>query len=95
MRKSILALVLGGALGMPAMGQAQGESPHSFSPNVGLYSNYLFRAISQTAGDPALQGGFDYAHSSGIYLGTWASNVSWPRDFGADTRLAPTARATT
>jgi hypothetical protein len=25
---------------------------------------------------PALQGGLDYTHSSGIYLGTWASNVS-------------------
>ena len=25
---------------------------------------------------PAIQGGFDYAHASGFYLGTWASNVS-------------------
>ena len=66
MRKSILALVLGGTLAVPAIAQAQGESPHSFSANVGLTSNYIFRGISQTGGKPALQGGFDYAHSSGI-----------------------------
>jgi len=29
---------------------------------------------------PAVQGGFDYAHSSGLYVGTWASNVSWLSD---------------
>jgi uncharacterized protein (TIGR02001 family) len=50
--------------------------------NVGLFSQYIFRGISQTAGKPAVQGGFDYAHSSGFYLGTWASNVSWLEDFG-------------
>ena len=37
----------------------------------------MFRGISQTAGKPAVQGGFDVGHSSGFYLGTWASNVSW------------------
>ena len=29
-----------------------------------------------------MQGGFDFAHSSGFYLGTWASNVSWLKDAG-------------
>ncbi len=47
---------------------------------------YIFRGISQTAGKPAVQGGFDYTHSSGFYLGTWASNVSWLEDFGAYSR---------
>ena len=39
-------------------------------------SDYRFRGISQTFKQPALQGGFDYAHSSGFYLGNWNSNVS-------------------
>lgn len=52
------------------------DSPHSFSGNLGLYSDYVFRGVSQTAREPAIQGGFDYAHASGVYLGTWASNVS-------------------
>ena len=33
-----------------------------------------------------MQGGFDYAHSSGLYLGTWGSSISWLQDFGAYTR---------
>jgi len=55
---------------------------NTLTANVGLFSQYIFRGISQTAGKPALQGGFDYAHSSGFYLGTWASNISWLEDFG-------------
>ena len=50
--------------------------------NIGLFSQYIFRGIAQTAGKPAVQGGFDYAHSSGFYLGTWGSNISWLEDFG-------------
>jgi uncharacterized protein (TIGR02001 family) len=41
-------------------------------------SDYDFRGITQTAGDPALQASVDYAHPSGWYIGGWASNV----DFG-------------
>src|ERR1043166_8444938 len=62
---------------------AEPASPHTFTGNVGLFSQYIFRGLTQTDGDPALQGGFDYSHSSGFYLGTWASNISWLRDFGA------------
>lgn len=50
-----------------------GDSP--FSANVGLFSDYAFRGISQTTENPAIQGGFDYAHDSGFYAGVWASNV--------------------
>jgi uncharacterized protein (TIGR02001 family) len=41
--------------------------------------------LTQTNEEPALQGGFDYAHSGGFYAGTWGSNISWLRDFGAYT----------
>ena len=30
---------------------------------------------SATNRKPAIQGGFDYAHSAGFYLGNWNSNV--------------------
>ena len=59
---------------------------HTFTANIGLFSEYIFRGIAQTAGKPAVQGGFDYAHSSGFYAGTWASNISWLEDFGAYNR---------
>ena len=50
--------------------------PHSFTANLGLFSEYRFRGIDQTFGRPALQGGFDYSHASGLYAGNWNSNVS-------------------
>ena len=44
--------------------------------NFGITSDYRFRGISQNNLDPAFQGGFDVTHSSGLYIGTWGSNVS-------------------
>lgn len=46
--------------------------------NIGATSNYLWRGVTQTADSTAVQGGVDYSHESGFYLGTWGSNV----DFG-------------
>ena len=54
------------------------DSPHEFSANVALSTDYMYRGGSQTNEQPAISGGFDYAHSSGLYAGLWASNV----DFG-------------
>ena len=55
-----------------------GDGP--FTANVGLVSDYAYRGSSQTDERPALQGGFDYAHDSGLYAGVWGSNVSWLSD---------------
>jgi uncharacterized protein (TIGR02001 family) len=84
MKKLVHALVLTGLVGASTAVMAAEESPHKLSANVGLYSNYVFRGISQTGGDPAIQGGLDYTHSSGFYLGTWASNVGWIEDYSYD-----------
>lgn len=81
MKKLVNVLVLTGLVGMPALATAADESPHSLSANVSLTSNYVFRGISQTGGDAAIQGGVDYTHSSGFYLGTWGSNVGWLKDY--------------
>jgi uncharacterized protein (TIGR02001 family) len=51
--------VMAAMVSLPALAE---DSPHSFTANVGLTSDYLFRGISQTGHDPAIQGGFDYAH---------------------------------
>lgn len=50
--------------------------------NVGVVSDYRYRGISQTANGPALQGGADYAHSSGFYAGAWASTIEWIKEAG-------------
>ncbi len=46
-----------------------------------ITTDYRFRGISQTFGGsnfwaPAIQGGVDYSHASGFYIGNWNSNVS-------------------
>jgi uncharacterized protein (TIGR02001 family) len=81
MKKLAYALILSGLVGAPTVAMAAEESPHKLAANVTLTSDYLFRGISQTGGDAAIQGGFDYTHTSGFYLGTWASNVGWIEDF--------------
>ncbi len=67
MKKLLFALLV--AAGVPAA-QAQ------VTGNLGLTSDYRFRGISQTQNAPAVQGGIDYAHSSGLYIGNWNSSVS-------------------
>ena len=74
MRKSILSAAVAAALLVPGFAAAQAASP--ITGNMSLVSDYRFRGLTQTFEEPALQGGFDYAHSSGIYLGNWNSAIS-------------------
>lgn len=69
------------------------KSDHTFTGNLNLASQYVFRGLSQTDGKPALQGGFDYSHANGLYLGTWLSNISWYTDQNAGVASAPVALA--
>ena len=51
---------------------------------MGVVTDYRYRGISQSRLKPALQGGVDFAHKSGFYLGTWASTIKWIKDAGGD-----------
>ncbi len=88
LKKTAIAGLVAAALGS-GLAQAQAPaapaSPHTLTGNVGLFSQYVFRGLTQTNGDPAIQSGFDYSHSSGFYAGTWLSNVSWLTDSTAAT----------
>jgi uncharacterized protein (TIGR02001 family) len=55
------------------------QGPWSLSANIGVVSNYMWRGMTQTDDQAAIQGGLDANHASGFYAGTWVSNV----DFGA------------
>ena len=55
-----------------------------FSANIGATSNYVWRGVTQTDDSAAVSGGLDYAHESGFYLGTWASNVDFDDDSTAE-----------
>ena len=48
--------------------------------NASVTSNYIWRGLTQTTNDAAVQGGIDYAHESGFYAGTWVSNVNYGAD---------------
>lgn len=77
------ALALSGA----AFAQDKAPEPeYTLSYNVAAVTDYRFRGISQTSQKPAIQGGIDFAHKSGIYLGTFVSNVKWVKDFNGATK---------
>lgn len=76
MKKMILAAAIFAAFASSAFAQQAAASDHTFTGNLTLASDYRFRGISQTFNRPTIQGGFDYAHSSGFYVGNWNSNVS-------------------
>lgn len=77
MRKTFVAAVIGIASSTPlaAFAQAKPEPEFTFTGNAGLFSDYRFRGFTQTDYKPAFQGGFDFSHKSGFYLGNWNSNV--------------------
>ncbi len=80
----IFVFAMFGVLALPVFAAETAESNSSpVTYNVGIASDYIFRGITQTTHSPAIQGGVDYEHSSGLYLGTWASNVRRIKDFGA------------
>jgi uncharacterized protein (TIGR02001 family) len=85
MRKTVIAASLAtAAFAVPSLAAAQAAapaaaapaSPHTLTGNVGVFTSYRFRGIDQTFGKPAIQGGIDYSHSSGFYVGNWNSNVN-------------------
>jgi hypothetical protein len=65
------------AASLVSMSTAMAQDPWSFSANIGAVSNYMWRGVTQTGDQAAIQGGLDVSHESGFYAGTWASNIDW------------------
>jgi uncharacterized protein (TIGR02001 family) len=65
--------LLGGLLLLASSGAYAAE----LSGNVTLTSDYVYRGISQTNEEAAIQGGFDVEGDSGLYVGVWASNIAF------------------
>ena len=83
LKNKLLVAALVSAFSASAMADDAPAAPASpFSTNVSLTNNYLYRGISQSGANPAIQGGFDYAGASGLYIGTWGSSISWLGDAG-------------
>jgi uncharacterized protein (TIGR02001 family) len=78
LNKTILAVALATVTASAFADDAPAPAPSdfAFSGNLTFATDYRVRGISQTFKEPAVQGEFDIAHSSGLYVGAWASNVN-------------------
>jgi uncharacterized protein (TIGR02001 family) len=67
----------------PLLAQESDEATSSIAVtgSVGVVTDYRFRGVSLSGGDPAIQGGFTLTHDSGFYAGTWGSSID---DGGSD-----------
>ena len=69
MKKSIvLATAVAAAL-------TSGVAAADLTANAGIFSNYIWRGVTQTDDSAAGQGGIDWGHDSGVYVGTWVSTL--------------------
>ncbi len=77
---AVAGLALSGAALAQSAAPAAPEPDSTISYNIGAVTEYRYRGISQSAREPALQGGIDWSNKSGFYLGTWASTIHWIKD---------------
>jgi uncharacterized protein (TIGR02001 family) len=83
LQKTAIAAAITGLFAPAVFAQAApaaAPEPSPVTANVTVVSDYRFRGISQSNFKPAIQGGFDYAHESGFYIGNWNSSISWISD---------------
>lgn len=71
-RLAIIIALAGTATALPAKAQ---ESDITLSANGAVVTQYRFRGVDRSGGDIAVQGGVDMGHSSGFYVGAWASSL--------------------
>lgn len=85
MKTKIVGL-LGAALTIatPFAASAQDSAlPGTFTGNVAIVNDYVFRGVTQSNEDFAIQGGLDWDSGAGVYVGTWASSI----EFGDDASM--------
>jgi uncharacterized protein (TIGR02001 family) len=71
-----------------ATGQEEATPAITISGSATIASDYRFRGVSQSDEGFAVQGGFTISHESGLYVGTWGSNLAgWGTFGGANMEL--------
>ncbi|KQM62127.1 MULTISPECIES: TorF family putative porin [unclassified Sphingomonas] len=83
------AAILAATTAMPAFAQDTAPPPPvTISGSASVTSDYRFRGVSQSDKNVAVQGGITIAHESGLYIGTWGSNLAgWGTFGGANLEL--------
>ena len=80
MKKILVPALLATVVGTFSSVAQAAEPESTLAFNVGVVSDYRYRGISQSRLAPALQGGVDYTHKSGFYVGAWGSTIKWIKD---------------
>jgi len=82
-RSLLAATALAGAIAAtPALAQEEEATPSvTVTGSAAITSDYRFRGVSLSGGDPAVQAGITVTHESGVYVGTWGSSID---DGGTD-----------
>ena len=72
--------LLSGLATSAAFAEEAAPEASPITANVTVVNDYRYRGLTQSNFKPAIQGGFDYAHESGFYVGNWNSSISWISD---------------
>jgi|JI6StandDraft_1071083.scaffolds.fasta_scaffold00110_60 uncharacterized protein (TIGR02001 family) len=70
-------LVFGAMMAAASAAPAFAQDEVTVTGNVGIVTDYVWRNVSQSNYDLAIQGGIDVTTSSGFYVGTWASSIDF------------------
>lgn len=78
------AVAAAGLAGVAHAGPMTGDV--QWSSNIAITSDYVFRGISQSDGDPAVQGGIETQLNDMWYAGLWGSSISSAADNSTEMR---------
>lgn len=79
--KKFTSMAVAAALGASAMAMPLAAKAE-LSGNIGVFSKYVLRGLTNDAesDNVAVQGGLDWTHDSGFYLGYWGSSLDYTYD---------------
>lgn len=80
MKKNIVAYALLLSLAAAPAALAADLAGGTLTGSVAATSDYVFRGVTQTDGDAAVQAGLTWSYESGVYVSAWGSNVDFNDD---------------
>ena len=72
-KKTLVSSAVTGALLVGTAGFSTAQAELEF--NVGVFTDYILYGKTESGNNAVVQGGIDWGHESGFYLGTWASTL--------------------
>lgn len=76
MSKLTTAILAGSLLMAGTASAEEAKSPVTVTGSVAFTTDYLFRGISQTSNNAAVQGAMTVSHESGLYFTAWGSSIA-------------------